>query len=84
LLSQHSHTGYGLEGREIEVRIPKGRTGFLSSAASRLGLGPIQPPIKWVPGALSAEVMRPRREAVNSFIKVSVTETFRMTVNGRK
>jgi hypothetical protein len=35
---------------------------FLYSIASRPDLGPNQPPIQWVPGALSLEVKRSRRE----------------------
>jgi hypothetical protein len=34
--------------------------------ASRLALRPTQPPIQWVPGALSLGVKRPRREANHS------------------
>jgi hypothetical protein len=34
--------------------------------ASRLALRPTQPPIQWVPGALSAGVKRPDREADQS------------------
>jgi hypothetical protein len=36
---------------------------FLFSTASRPALGPTQPPIKWVPGALSSGIKRPGREA---------------------
>jgi hypothetical protein len=36
---------------------------FLLATASRPALGPIHPPIQWVPGALSLGVKRPRREA---------------------
>jgi len=36
---------------------------FLFTTASRPGLGPIQPPIKWVPEYLSLGVKRPGREA---------------------
>jgi hypothetical protein len=39
---------------------------FLFNAASRTVLGPTQPPIQWVPGALSLGVKRPRREADHS------------------
>jgi len=38
---------------------------FLTTA-SRTALGPIQPPIQWIPGALSLWVNRPRREAEHS------------------
>jgi hypothetical protein len=36
---------------------------FLFSKSSRPALGSTQPPIQWVPGALSAAVKRPGREA---------------------
>jgi hypothetical protein len=36
---------------------------FPFTTASRLTLGPTQPPIQWVPAALSMEVKRPQREA---------------------
>jgi len=38
----------------------------LFSTASRTALGPTQPPIQWVPGALSLGVKRPGREADHS------------------
>jgi hypothetical protein len=39
---------------------------FLFTAASRVALGPTQPPIQWVSGALSLGVKRPGREANHS------------------
>jgi hypothetical protein len=39
---------------------------FLSTTASRTALGSTQPPIQWVPGALSLGIMRPGREADHS------------------
>jgi hypothetical protein len=39
---------------------------FLFIIASRPALGPTQPPIQWVPGALSLGVKRPGREADHS------------------
>jgi hypothetical protein len=39
---------------------------FLFTTASRTALGPTQPPIQRVPGALSLGVKRPGREADNS------------------
>jgi hypothetical protein len=39
---------------------------FLLATASRTALGPTQPPIQWVPGALSLGVKRPGREADHS------------------
>jgi hypothetical protein len=39
---------------------------FLFTTASRTALGPTQPPIQWVPGALSLGVKRLGREADHS------------------
>jgi hypothetical protein len=39
---------------------------FLFTTASRTALGPTQPPIQWVPGALSLGLKRPGREADHS------------------
>jgi hypothetical protein len=39
---------------------------FLFTTSSRTALGPIQPPVQWVPGALSLGVTRPGREVANS------------------
>jgi hypothetical protein len=39
---------------------------FLFTTASSSVLGPTQPPIQWVPGALSMGVKRPDREADHS------------------
>jgi hypothetical protein len=43
-----------------------GQEVFLLSIASTSALGPIQPLIQWVPGALSPEVKRQGREADHS------------------
>jgi hypothetical protein len=53
-------TGYGLDGRGVGVRVPVGSRFF--STSSRPVLGPTQPPIQWVSGALSPGVKRPGRE----------------------
>jgi hypothetical protein len=53
--------GYGLDDRGMEVRVPVGQRIF--STSSRPALGPTQPPIQWVPGALSLGVKRLGREA---------------------
>jgi hypothetical protein len=39
---------------------------FLFTTASRMALGPTQPPIQWVPEAVSLEVKRPGRETDHS------------------
>jgi hypothetical protein len=39
---------------------------FLFTTVSRPALGPIQPPIQWVTGALSLGVKRPERETGHS------------------
>jgi hypothetical protein len=54
---------YKLDDRYSRVRFPAGLGIFLFTTASRTALGPTQPPIQWVPGALSLGVKRPGREA---------------------
>jgi hypothetical protein len=44
----------------------RGRGIFLFTTASKTALGPTQPPIQWVPGALSLEVKRPGSVADHS------------------
>jgi hypothetical protein len=58
--------GYGLDDRGSRVRFSAELGIFLFITASRTALGPIQPPIQWVPGALSLKVKRPEREADHS------------------
>jgi hypothetical protein len=48
------------------VRFPVRQEGFPFATASRPAVGPTQPSFQRVPGALSAEVKRPRREADGS------------------
>jgi hypothetical protein len=50
----------------VGVRVPVGAPIFHFSASSRPALGPTQPPIKWVYGALSPGVKRPGHEADHS------------------
>jgi hypothetical protein len=44
----------------------RGKIFLLSTSASRPVLGPIQPPIQWVPGGSFPGLKRPGREAGNS------------------
>jgi hypothetical protein len=55
---------YGLKGQE-SIR-GKVKSFFLLFTASRPALGPAQPPIQWVPGALSSRVNRSEREVDHS------------------
>jgi hypothetical protein len=48
------------------VRVPVGTRTFLLTTASRPALGPTEPPIQWVPWALSLGVKWPEREADHS------------------
>jgi hypothetical protein len=57
-------TGYGLDDWKVGVRVPVGSRIF--STSSRPALGPTQPLIKWVPGALSPGLNRPGSEADHS------------------
>jgi len=50
-------------GWMIGVQFPVGVGIFLFSIMSRLALGPTQPPIQWIPGALSLGVIHLRHEA---------------------
>jgi hypothetical protein len=58
--------GYVLTDRGIRVRFPVGLGIFLFTTASRTALEPTQPPIQWIPRALSLGVERPGREADHS------------------
>jgi hypothetical protein len=55
-------TGYGLDDWMVGVRFPARVRSFLFDTMSRPALRPTQPPIKWVPEALSLGVKRPGRE----------------------
>jgi hypothetical protein len=52
--------GYGLDDRGSRG------LGIFFTTVSRTALGPTQPPIQWVPGALSLGVKRPGRETDHS------------------
>jgi hypothetical protein len=56
--------GYGLDDRRFHSR--QGLGIFLFTTASRTALGPTQPPIQLVPGALSLGIKWPGREADHS------------------
>jgi hypothetical protein len=56
--------GYGLDDRGFGSR--QGLGTFLFTTASRPALGPIQPPVQWVPGALSLGVKQPSSETDHS------------------
>jgi len=54
--------GYGLNNWDLTLgRVNMGF--FLFTTVSRPVLGPTQPPVQWIPGALSLGVKRPGREA---------------------
>jgi hypothetical protein len=57
---------YGLDDRGSRVQFPAGAGNFSLHHRVRTALGPTQPPIRWVLGALSLWVKRPGREADHS------------------
>jgi hypothetical protein len=59
-------TVYGLDDRVVGVPSPDTVKNFLFFGASRPALGSTQPPIQWVPRALSPGVKRPGHEAEHS------------------
>jgi hypothetical protein len=61
-VSQLKHTHIGVLGFDSR----RGLGILLLTTGSRTALGPTQPPIQWVPGALSLGVKRPGREAYHS------------------
>jgi hypothetical protein len=58
--------GYGLDDRGSRFRFPARTGNFFLHYRSRQTLGPTQPPIQWVPAALSLRVKLPGREADHS------------------
>jgi hypothetical protein len=59
-------TGYGLDDRRVGVPVLVEAKNFHFSTSSRPVLGLTQPPIQWVPGALSPRVKQQGREADHS------------------
>jgi hypothetical protein len=60
-------TGYGLDDRGIGVKSTgKKVKNFLFSTSFRPALGPTQPPIQWVPRALSPGIKRQGHESDHS------------------
>jgi hypothetical protein len=57
---------YGLDDRDSRVRFPAGAGNFSLHHASIMALEPTQPPIQWIPEALSLGVKRPGRKADHS------------------
>jgi hypothetical protein len=68
LLSAKNWNRYsdGLDDRGVGVLVPVGARIFFFSTSCRPPLGSTQPPIQWVPWALSPGVKRPGREADHS------------------
>jgi hypothetical protein len=58
--------GYGLHDRGCRVRFPAGDGNSSLNHRVQNGSGPTQPPIQWVPAALSVGVKRPGREVDHS------------------
>jgi hypothetical protein len=58
--------GYGLDDRGLGFDSRRGLGIFVLTTLSRTALGPTQPPIQWVRGALSLGVKRPGHEADHS------------------
>jgi hypothetical protein len=57
---------YGLDDRGSRVRFSAGDGKFLFTTASITALVLTQPPIQWLPGAISLEINRRGREADHS------------------
>jgi hypothetical protein len=58
--------GYGLDDPHSGIRFPAGAGIFLFITASGTAVVSTQPPIQWIPGALSLGVKRPVRQADHS------------------
>jgi hypothetical protein len=59
-------TGYGIDGREVGVRVPVESRIFSSPRRPDRLWGFTQPPIQWIPWALSPGAKRPECEADHS------------------
>jgi hypothetical protein len=59
-------TGYGPDDWGVGVPSPSGGKKFHFSMSFRSALGPTQPPIRWVPGALSPGIKGQGHEADHS------------------
>jgi hypothetical protein len=78
---RESWDSYGLDDREFESRQGLGIFLF-STAVFRPALRPTQPPIQWVPVALSLRVKRPGREADHSPLSsAEVKECVELDIN---
>jgi hypothetical protein len=55
--------GYGLDDRGVGIEVTVGSRTF---SCPRCPNRPTQPPIQWIPGAISLGIMRPEREAEHS------------------
>jgi hypothetical protein len=75
-LTSLTQLGYRLGDREGGFESRQGLGFFLFTTASRPALGPTQPPIQWVPGALSLGVKLPGREAAHSPSSAEVKNTW--------
>jgi hypothetical protein len=65
-LNSSGSTSYGLDDQGVGVSNPSGGKNFHFSVSSRPTLGPTQPPIQWVPAALSPGVKQPGTEVDHS------------------
>jgi hypothetical protein len=65
-IQQLTHVNIVLDDRGSRVQFPLGLGIFLFTTAPRMALGPTQPPMQWVPGALSLGVKWPGHECDHS------------------